>query len=56
MNYKEKFRKDPCPHARTRHVNVRARGFSQQNARTHVYASFAHVCAWIFMKIFVEVV
>ena len=44
------FRKDPCTHAHTRGVNVRARILSRQNVRAHVYASCAHVYAWIFTK------
>ena len=54
-NYHKNFRKDPCTHTRTRGVNVRARVSSRQNARGHVYASCACVCARIFTKIFVVV-
>ena len=49
-NYHKIFRKDPCTNARTRGVNVRARVSSRLNARIHVYASCARVCAWIFTK------
>ena len=48
--YQMIFRKDPCTHAHTRGVNVRARILSRQNVRAHVYASCAHVYAWIFTK------
>ena len=48
--YQMIFRKDPCTHAHTRGVNVRARILSRQNGRAHVYASCAHVYAWIFTK------
>ena len=45
VNNKQKiFRKDPCTHARTRGINVRAR---EKNVHAHVYAScapFARVC------------
>ena len=46
------FRKDPCTHALTRGVNVRARVSSRQTARAHVYASCARVWARIFTKFF----
>ena len=49
-NYQKIFRKDPCTHARTRGVNVRARVLSRPNARAHVYASCAPVCAQIFTQ------
>ena len=49
-NHQMIFRKDPCIHKPSRGVNVRARVFSRQNARAHVYASCAHMCAQIFMK------
>ena len=49
-NQQQIFRKDPCTNARTRGVNVRAHVFSRQNARAHVYASCARVCARIFTK------
>ena len=44
------FRKDPCTNTRTWGINVRARVLSRQNARAHVYASCARVCARIFTK------
>ena len=47
MNY---FRKDPCIHTRTRGVNVQAHVLSRRNARAHVYAPCARMCARIFMK------
>ena len=50
-NHQMIFRKDPCKHAPTRFVNVRARVLPRQNARAHVYTSFARVCARIFTKI-----
>ena len=49
-NYQQIFHKDPCTHACTGVVNVRARVSSRQNVRTHVYASCAHVCARIFTE------
>ena len=49
-NYQQIFHKDPCTHACTGVVNVRARVSSRQNVRTHVYASCAHVCARIITK------
>ena len=48
--YQVIFHKDPCTHAHTRGVNVRADISSRQNARAHVYASCARVYARIFMK------
>ena len=50
-NYQQIFCKDPCTHARTRGINMRARISSRQNARAHVYASCARVYARIFTKI-----
>ena len=47
-NYQVIFRKDPCTHARG--VDVRARVLSRRNARAHVYASCARICAGIFTK------
>ena len=44
------FCKDPCLQTRTRGSNVRTCVLLRQNARAHVYASFAWVCAWIFTK------
>ena len=44
------FCKDPCANARTRGINVRARVLPRRNARAHVYASCARVCARIFTK------
>ena len=44
------FHKDPCTHAHTRGVNVRARISSRQNARAHIYASCTRVYARIFTK------
>ena len=44
------FRKDPCTHARTRDVTVRARVLSRWNARAHTYALCTCICARIFMK------
>ena len=49
-NHQMIFRKDPCTHARTRDVNVRARVLSRWNARAHTYASCTRICARIFMK------
>ena len=49
-NYQIFFCKDPCTHGRTPSLNVHARVSSRQNARAHVYALFARVCAWIFTK------
>ena len=40
------FRKDPCTDVRTQGVSVSSR----QNARAHVYASCARMCAQIFTK------
>ena len=54
-NYLLIFRKDPCTHTRTRGINVHGRVSSRQNARGHVYASCASVCARIFV-IFIMVV
>ena len=48
MNYHKKNRKDLCTHTRTRGIDVRVRVSSRQNARGHVYASCACVCARIF--------
>ena len=48
--YHKIFRKDPCTNARTRGKNVRAHVSSRQNARAHVYASCARVCARILTK------
>ena len=44
------FRKDPCRHARTRYVNVRARVLSRRKTRADTYASCARICARIFTK------
>ena len=44
------FRKDPCRHARTRDVNVRARVLSRRKTRADTYASCARICARILMK------
>ena len=44
------FCNDPSIHTRTWGVNVRARVLSRQNARAHVFASCAYMCARIFMK------
>ena len=49
-NHQMIFRKDPCIHKPSRGVNVRARVLSRQNARAHVYASCARMCAQIFTK------
>ena len=49
-NYQMIFCKDPCTHARTRGVKVRARVSSRQNARALVYASRARMCARILKK------
>ena len=49
-NHQQIFRKDPCIHARTRGVNVRAHVLSRQNARAHVYASCGRVYEQIFTK------
>ena len=49
-NYQVIFYKDPCTHAHTRGVNVRARILSRRNARAHVYASCGRAYARIFMK------
>ena len=49
-NYQNIFRKDSCTHACKRGINVRAHVSSRQNARVHVYALCARVCAWIFTK------
>ena len=49
-NYQQIFHKNPCIHARTRGVNVRARIWSRQNARAHIYASCERVYARIFAK------
>ena len=49
-NYQMIFHKDPCVHAHTRSVNLRARVLSRRNERAHVYASCARMCARIFMK------
>ena len=49
-NYQMIFRKDPCIHKPSRGVNVRARVLSRQNARAHVYASCARICAQICTK------
>ena len=54
-NYHKNFRKDSCTHARTRGVNMPARVLTRRNARAHIYASCACVCARIFTKIFVVV-
>ena len=51
-NHQMIFRKDPCKHARTWFVNVRALVLPRRNARAHVYTSCARVCAQIFTKIF----
>ena len=50
QNYQKNFCKDPCTHARTRGVDVRARVLSRRNERAHVYASCARMCARIFTK------
>ena len=50
-NHQQIFRKDPCTHVCTRGKNVRAHVSSRQNARAHVFASCARVCARIFTKI-----
>ena len=50
-NYHKIFRKDPCIHARTRGINVRASVLSRRNVRAPVYASCARICARIFTKI-----
>ena len=55
MNYQIKNRKDPCTYTGTRGVNVPARVLTRRNARAHVYASCARVCARIYTKIFVVV-
>ena len=44
------FCKDPCTNARTRGINARARVLPRRNARAHVYASCARVCARILTK------
>ena len=49
-NYKIFFGKDPCTHARKQSVNVLARVLSRRNARVHIFASCARVCARIFTK------
>ena len=49
-NHQIIFRKDPCTHARTRDVTVRARVLSRWNARAHTYALCTRICARIFMK------
>ena len=49
-NYQQIFRKDPCIRTRTRGVNVCARVLARRNARAHVYASCARMCARIFTK------
>ena len=49
-NHQMIFRKDPCIHKPSRGVNVRAHVLSRQNARAHVYASCARMCAQIFTK------
>ena len=51
-NYHKNFNKDPCRHTRTQAVNVHVRVSSRQNARAHVYASCARVCAQIFTIFF----
>ena len=51
-NHQQIFRKDPCTHVCTRGKNVRAHVSSRQNARAHVFASCARVCARIFTKNF----
>ena len=48
--YHKIFHKDPCTHAHTQGVNVRARIVLRRNMRGHIYASFACMCAWIFTK------
>ena len=49
-NYQKIFHKDPCTHAHTRGVNVRARVLSQQNARAYVFPSCAraYVCMGLY--------
>ena len=49
-NHPQIFRKDPCPHACTRGINVRTRVSSRQIARAHVYASCGRMYARIFTK------
>ena len=49
-NNQKILHKDPFTHARTQGVNVRACIVSRRNVRGHVYASFACMCAWIFMQ------
>ena len=44
------FHKDPCTHAQTRGLNMRARVLSWGDARVHGYASCGHVCGRIFTK------
>ena len=49
-NHQIIFRKDPCTHAWTRDVNVRARVLSRRKTRADTYASCARICARIFTK------
>ena len=49
-NHQIIFRKDPCTHARTRDVTVRARVLSRWNARAHTYVLCTRMCARIFTK------
>ena len=49
-NYQMIFCKDPCIRTPTRGVNVHGRILSRRNARAHVYASCARMCARIFTK------
>ena len=49
-NYLLIFCKDLCTHAHTRGVNVHKRVLLQQNARVHIFTSYARVCTRIFTK------
>ena len=49
-NHQIIFHKDPCTHARTRDVTVRARVLSRLNACAHIYASCARIYTRIFTK------
>ena len=49
-NHQIIFHKDPCTHACTRDVKVRARVLPRRNARAHNCASCARICARIFTK------
>ena len=49
-NHQIFFCKDPCTHARSGDVNVRARVLSRWNARAHTYALCTRICTRIFMK------